>query len=304
LKTFIREEALRLGFQKVGFASPNLLEEEAIHLAQWLNEGRQGTMDWLASWTAERGDPRVFYPPVKTIVSLAMNYYTVSPERSPGVPRWSNYAWGDDYHRLLKKRLRQLMASIQKGYPEVEGIVCVDTSPIMEKTWAQRAGLGWQGKHTNLITRDYGSWLFLGEILLNVELAADPPERDHCGSCTACLAACPTGALTGAYEIDARRCISYLTIEYREAFDEIQRSDLGGWIYGCDICQEVCPWNMRFAKPSPEQSFVPRDFIITYTGERWSGLSREDWDSLLRGSTARRSGYEGLLRNALAVVSS
>jgi epoxyqueuosine reductase len=304
LKTFIREEALRLGFQKVGFAAPKLLEEEAIHLEQWLKEGRQGTMDWLARRIAERGNPRVFYPPVKTIVSLAMNYYTVPPERTPGVPRWSNYAWGDDYHHLLKKRLRHLMASIQDGYPEVEGILCVDTSPIMEKTWAQRAGLGWQGKHTNLISRDYGSWLFLGEILLNVELVADPPERDYCGSCTACLEACPTGALTGAYKIDVRRCISYLTIEYRGSFDETQRNYMNGWIYGCDICQEVCPWNIRFARPSLERSFAPRDFIMTYSVERWSRVTREDWDLLLKDSAARRPGYERLLRNAHAAISS
>lgn len=232
-----------------------------------------------------------------------MNYYTVSAERSPGVLRWSNYAWGDDYHRLLKKCMRQLLASIKEAYPEVEGISCVDTSPVMEKIWARRAGIGWQGKHTNLITRDYGSWLFLGEILLSVELAADPPfNSDYCGSCTACLEACPTGALTGAYEIDAQRCISYLTIEYRGSFDKTQRNNLNGWLYGCDICQEVCPWNTRFAKPSMEKSFAPRDFILAYTGERWSGLTREDWDSLLRGSAARRSGYEGLLRNAHAAL--
>ncbi|MFC1483687.1 tRNA epoxyqueuosine(34) reductase QueG [Candidatus Neomarinimicrobiota bacterium] len=304
MKTFIREEALRLGFQKVGFAAPNSLEKEAIHLTRWLKEGRQGTMDWLARRTEERGDPRVFYPPVKTVVSLAMNYYTIPPERSPGVPRWSNYAWGDDYHRLIKKRLRQLLASIQEAHTKVEGIVCVDTSPIMEKSWAQRAGIGWSGKHTNLITRDYGSWLFLGEILLNVKLAADLPfDRDYCGSCTACLDACPTGALTEAYEIDARRCISYLTIEYPGSFDKAQRNDLNGWIYGCDICQEVCPWNKRFAKPSPDRSFAPRDFVITYIGETWSGLKREDWDLLLRGSAARRPGYKGLLRNVRGAMS-
>ena len=259
-------------------------------------------MGWLARRQTERTSPRAYYPPVKTIISLAMNYYTVPPTTLSGIPRWSNYAWGDDYHRLLKKRLRQLLVSIKKAYPEVEGIVCVDTSAVMEKVWAQRAGLGWLGKHTNLISRDYGSWLFLGEIMLNVELDTDPPfDNNYCGTCTACLEACPTGALTGAFEIDARRCISYLTVEYRGPFDRVQQNLLHGWIYGCDVCQEVCPWNKRFAKLSPEKSFAPREFILSYTGKRWSEVHREEWDLLLRGSAARRSGYEGLIRNARAV---
>ncbi|UCD38085.1 MAG: tRNA epoxyqueuosine(34) reductase QueG, partial [Fidelibacterota bacterium] len=171
----------------------------------------------------------------------------------------------------------------------------------MEKVWAQRAGLGWQGKHTNLITRDYGSWVFLGEILLDVELEPDSPfEEDLCGSCTACLEACPTGALSEAYRIDAGRCISYLTIEHRGEFSPEQAGWLNGWIFGCDICQEVCPWNVRFARPTVEQAFTPREFITSFSVDDWLGLGEECWDELLRGSAARRARYNGLVRNVRA----
>ncbi len=306
LKPFIGQAAADLGFLKVGFARPEGLEQEAGDLARWLTEGRHGTMDWMARRQAERKDIEAYYPPVKTIVALAMNYFTKPPEGTATAtatipPRWSNYAWGDDYHRLIKKRLKALLGSITAAYPQVGGIACVDTSPVMEKVWAGRAGLGWQGKHTNLITREGGSWVFLGELLLDVALAPDPPfEQDLCGSCTACLDACPTGALDQPYQIDARRCISYLTIEHRGPFSAEQEQMLGGWIYGCDICQEVCPWNITFARPTSEEAFMPREFITTSGWDDWAALSREQWDARLRGSAARRAGYEGLKRNIQA----
>ncbi len=336
LKPFIQQAARELGFDKVGFARPEFLDREGDDLRRWLEEGRHGAMDWIARRQAERHDIEAYYPPVKTVVALAMNYYappegtatghpslpassgqhsTISDQpqsascgsaatataTATSSPRWSNYAWGDDYHRLIKKRLKALLKAVAGAYPNVHGIACVDTSPVMEKVWAQRAGLGWPGKHTNLITREAGSWVFLGELLLDVALAPDPPfEDDLCGSCTACLDACPTGALDRPYQIDARRCISYLTIEHRGAFSEEQAQMLGGWLYGCDICQEVCPWNIKFAQPSPEPAFMPREFITTYDWADWAELSRERWDDLLRGSAARRAGYEGLMRNARA----
>jgi epoxyqueuosine reductase len=186
VKHFLLEAAGRLGFQKVGFAEPTRLEGESDHLAVWLEENRHGTMDWLARRRAERTDPARFYPAVKTVVSLAMNYCAPPPGLPKDAPRWSSYAWGDDYHLLLRQRMKALLAEVIEAYPGTGGIACVDTSPVMEKVWAQRAGLGWQGKHTNLITRDYGSWVFLGELLLDVVLEPDPPfEEDLCGSCTA-----------------------------------------------------------------------------------------------------------------------
>jgi len=307
----------------VGFAVPEVLDREAEDLRSWLKEGRHDTMTWMARRLDERTDPHTYYPPVKTIVSLAMNYYTGPPDVSgSGSPRWSRYAWGNDYHRLLKERLKALLNETAAAFPRVNGTACVDTSPIMEKVWAERAGLGRQGKHTILITREYGSWLFLGELLLDVALEPDRPfgpsptlrtgsaqarplgyaqrgrpfEDDLCGDCTACLDACPTGALTAPYQIDVRRCISYLTIMYKGPFRPDQPS-LHGWIYGCDVCQEVCPWNLRCAKPSPEPSFMPREFITTFGWEDWRELSRERWENLLQGSAAHRIGYAGLRRN-------
>ncbi len=273
-----------------------------------MEQGRHGGMQWLEQRQAERTGIRTYYPPVKTVVSLAMNYFTgqpsaTAPATANSSPRWSNYAWGDDYHRLIKKRLKTLLSDLAAAFPGVAGMACVDTSPVMEKAWARRAGLGWPGKHTNLITRDYGSWVFLAELLLDVALEPDHPfEEDLCGSCTACLEACPTGALDQPYQLDARRCISYLTIEHRGPFTDEQARWIGGWLYGCDLCQEVCPWNRRFARPSPEAAFQPREFITSYDLERWRQVDADEWDRLLRGSAARRSGYEGLRRNLQAVA--
>ena len=288
----------------MGFAEPAALGQEAEDLQSWLAEGRHGTMSWMARRVDERTDPRAYYPSVKTIVVLAMNYYTgplantaTAAATAPERPRWSRYAWGDDYHHLLKERLKALLSEITAAFPQISGMACVDTSPIMEKVWAKRAGLGWQGKHTVLVTREHGSWIFLGELLLDVALEPDPPFTDDpCGTCTACLDACPTGAITAPYRIDTRRCISYLTTAHDGPFRPDQPS-LHGWIYGCDICQEVCPWNERSAKPSAERAFVPREFITTFGREEWRNLSREQWDSLLRDSAARRIGYDGLRRN-------
>lgn len=300
-KSFIIQKARELGFQKTGFAAPEPLRDESANLRQWLGADRHGSMAWLEQRQKERTDITAYWPEVKTVVVLAMNYYAQPPAQPADAPRFSNYAWGDDYHKLIKKRLKALLAAIQAEDPAVNGIVCVDTSPVMEKVWAQRAGLGWQGKHTNLITRDYGSWVFLGELLLDVALEPDSPfDEDLCGSCTACLEACPTGALDAPYQLDARKCISYLTIEHREEFTREQRDMLHGWIYGCDICQKVCPWNIRFGRETEEPAFQPRTFM-DWTLADWLGLDEVTWDSHFTNSAARRTGYEGLMRNLRAV---
>ena len=208
----------------------------------------------------------------------------------------SNYAWGDDYHDIIKTKLFSLLEEVKKQSPEIKGLVCVDTAPLMEKVWAQRAGLGWQGKHTNLISSDYGSWLFLGEILLDIELDIDEPfSEDLCGSCTACIDACPTQALD-EYIIDSSKCISYLTIEHRGEFFEGQ-DDLDGWIYGCDVCQEVCPWNISFSKVSDESYFEPRDKIIDNTDEDWNNLNQSDFSTIFKKSAIKRTKFSGLKRN-------
>jgi len=210
--------------------------------------------------------------------------------------KFSNYAWGDDYHDGLKNRLFQLLGWIRGSVPTVKGVACVDTSPVMDKVWAQRAGLGWLGKHTNLITQDRGSWLFLGELILDIDLEYDSPfMEDLCGSCNACIDACPTQALD-QYRIDARKCISYLTIEHRGNFPESQ-DELHGWIYGCDICQDVCPWNEKFSHTSDQKEFQPRPEILTWSNEDWQNLDEAGFRRLFKGSAVKRTKYTGLKRN-------
>ena len=230
-----------------------------------------------------------------------MNYY-VGKEQSDLTSdfKFSNYAWGDDYHLVIKSKLFSLLEFIKNKKPNIKGLVCVDTAPIMEKVWAQRAGLGWQGKHTNLISTDFGSWLFLGEIIIDFELEPDDPfTKDLCGSCTACIDACPTHAL-GEYELDSGKCISYLTIEHRGDFIE-RHDDLDGWIYGCDICQEVCPWNISFSKISEEKYFEPRADIINNTDQKWLEMDQENFSTTFKKSAAKRTKLMGLKRNIKSV---
>jgi epoxyqueuosine reductase len=308
LTNLLKSQARELGFQKVGIAPAEPIAEAQRRLAQWLHAGRHATMSWLARRQVERGDIRVYFPEVRSVVVVGMNYFT---GRSGDVVaggcktvHFSNYAWGRDYHNVLKERLSRLLVWIHERDPDVQGLVCVDTAPVMEKVWAQRAGLGWQGKHTNLISRDYGSWLFLGELLLNVELEYDPPfAEDLCGRCTACLEACPTQALE-PYRIDAGKCISYLTIEHRGELPPAYREQLHGWIFGCDVCQEVCPWNRKFEQPTAEEAFQPKPEIREWSLADWQALEGNQFRQLFRDSAVRRTKYHGLMRNIAAVSGS
>lgn len=292
---FIKKRALKLGFDKVGIAPAGPLNEEGVHLQQWLDRGYHATMNWMLSRVNERRDVHQYFPEAKSVVSVAMNYFHSTTK---GKLKVSNYAWGDDYHAVLKKLLIQLLKDIQERFPGVKGIVCVDTSPVMEKVWAQRGGLGWIGKHTNLISRDYGSWLFLGELILDCELEYDAPfEENLCGSCTACMDACPTDAIGDEYVLDANRCISYLTIEHRGELPEEMADQLYGWIYGCDICQEVCPWNIKFGRRSEEMAFSPRNDIIKKTVEEWESLTVKEYQRIFMKSAIKRAKFEGIKRN-------
>ncbi len=239
---------------------------------------------------------------VRTIVSAGLNYQT--PHRHPDAPgrgKISRYAWGDDYHDVLGGRLEALLAGIRREYPSVDGRIYVDTGPVMEKVWAQRAGLGWQGKHTNLISREHGSWLFLGEILLTAEVEPDAPETDHCGNCTLCIEACPTGAITEPYRLDARLCISYVTIEHRGPVPGDVMGRLDGWLYGCDVCQDVCPWN-ESAVDCGEPAFEPREGNVARNPVTVLEMTEDEFRSAFRKSPIRRARYEGLRRNALALL--
>jgi epoxyqueuosine reductase len=254
-------------------------------------------MEWIVKRKDERGNIHTYFPEAKSVISVGLNYY-IGKDQSHIQSDFqiSNYAWGDDYHDVIKKRLFQLLRWIKEFQPEVKGIVCTDTSPVMDKVWAQRAGLGWLGKHTNLITRDHGSWLFLGELILDIDLDYDSPvDDDLCGSCTACIDACPTQALD-EYQIDAGKCISYLTIEHRGDLPADQ-NNLHGWIYGCDICQDVCPWNEKFSENSEIPEFQAREEILSWTNKDWQELDEDGFRKLFKGSAVKRTKFVGLKRN-------
>ena len=297
----IKEKAIELGFHKVGIAKAAKTKQEQERLNQWLDQKKHADMEWIENRKSERGNIFNYFSKAKTVISLGMNYY-VGKEQSDLTSdfKFSNYAWGDDYHLVIKSKLFSLLEFIKNKKPNVKGLVCVDTAPIMEKVWAQRAGLGWQGKHTNLISTDFGSWLFLGEIIIDFELEPDNPfTKDLCGSCTACIDACPTHAL-GEYELDSGKCISYLTIEHRGDFIE-GHDDLDGWIYGCDICQEVCPWNISFSKISEEKYFEPRTDIINNTNQKWLEIDQDKFSTTFKKSAAKRTKLMGLKRNIKSV---
>ena len=293
----IKMKADELGFQKVGITKVEFSSENKLNLDKWISKGFHASMQWIENRKEERANIFNYFPDAVSLISVGMNYFSGNTQDDlKSKFKFSNYAWGEDYHSLIKDRLQILLKWIKNTSEEIEGVACVDTSPIMEKSWAQKAGLGWQGKHTNLISRDYGSWLFLGEIILNIPLDYDKPFiEDLCGSCTACIDACPTNAIT-SYQLDSNKCISYRTIEHRGEFNE-NENNLDDWIYGCDICQEVCPWNEKFSKISPEKSFFPKTEILDWSEKKWMDLDDATFKKLFKGSAVKRTKFSGLQRN-------
>ncbi|MEI7872551.1 MAG: tRNA epoxyqueuosine(34) reductase QueG [Alphaproteobacteria bacterium] len=303
LRDAIRDEALRLGFDAVGFAAatlaPEARAERLAQLTQFVELGFQGDMGWLGERTTERVDPATLWPEARTVVSLALNYGpTVDPraaqdQREHGAI--SVYAQGRDYHEVMKTKLKALGRFIWDNYRHSIKVF-VDTAPLMEKPSAQAAGHGWQGKHTNLVSRRFGSWLFLGELLLSVELPVDAGESDHCGQCRACLDSCPTAAFPAPYKLDARRCISYLTIEHAGAIDREFRVALGNRIYGCDDCLAACPWN-KFAKTAQEAAFLPRPELTAPTLVELAALDDATFRQRFAGTALKRIGRDRFVRN-------
>jgi epoxyqueuosine reductase len=300
----IKRQALQLGFSKVGIARAEILSEEGRNLQEWLDRRYHGTMDWMARNFDKRVDIRKVLPGAKSVLCVAMNYYTETAHSTdPQTGKISRYAWGDDYHIVLVERLETLCDFIKQATPQVNAKLYVDTGPVMDKAWAARAGLGWLGKHTNVITKEYGSWVFLGEIILDIELEYDQPIADFCGSCTACIDACPTQAISEPYVLDSNKCISYLTIEHRGEIPDALKPKFDNWIYGCDICQDVCPWN-KFQQPTNEQAFTARPFNVAPTLDQLEQLTEKEFLERTKRSPIRRAKYSGFKRNVNAVMQS
>lgn len=294
----IRDEAKRLGFDFVGIAKATPLEEEAIRLQSWLEEGFHGKMHYMANHFELRTNPSKLVPGAKSVIVLMHNYFPKEKQHDPTAPKLARYAFGEDYHHILKNKLKNLLQFIREEIGEVDGRCFVDSAPVMEREWAKRAGLGWTGKNTLLIRPGAGSYFFLSELILDLELVSDStPVRDHCGTCRRCIDACPTEAISPqGYLLDASKCISYLTIELREAIPDEFKDSMEGWAFGCDICQEVCPWN-RFAKPHQEPAFEPHPELMDFKKRDWLELTEEVFQKVFKKSAVKRAKFEGLKRN-------
>jgi epoxyqueuosine reductase len=306
LSKLIKERAFAEGFDKVGIVRAERLNTESELLDQWLVRHYHANMKWMERDPSNRVDPREIFPAARSVAVVAINYYTPSAHQdSNQTGKVSRYAWGDDYHEIVSTRLRSLLHWIKEQTPGVEGKVCVDIQPMMDKAWAVRAGLGWLGKHSNVITHEFGSWVFIGELLLNIELEYDAETvEDHCGTCTLCIDACPTGAIVEPYVVDSNRCISYATIELRDPEIASPLAErLSGWFYGCDICQDVCPWN-RFEQTTNEKRFEPREENINANLTDILELTPETYARRFRGSSMKRAKLSGLQRNARTLLNS
>ena len=296
LTSRVKSRARALGFTGVGIARAEPLDEEGERLRRWLERGYQASMGWMARSEERRRDPALVLPGARSVIAVALNYYT-GVQHEEGGGRVSRYAWGDDYHDVLGAKLGELRDWLLTLTPQAGAKAYVDTGPVMDKAWAVRAGIGWLGKHTNVITRDVGSWVFLGEILTTLELEPDGASPDRCGTCTLCIEACPTGAIVEPYVVDSNLCLSYLTIEHRGPVEGEVKGQFEGWIYGCDTCQDVCPWNLKFGTPTDIPEFQPREGFASPPLEEWRGMDQAEFSARFRRSPVKRAKHEGLMRN-------
>lgn len=296
IKTFIQTKARDLGFIHVGFSKAEFLDNEAPRLTSWLNKQMHGKMSYMENHFDMRLDPRILVPGAKSVISLAFNYFPKEKQREDTY-LISKYAYGLDYHDVVRKKLRLLLESIRNEVGAIEGRVFVDSAPVLEKVWAEKSGVGWVGKNGNLIQPKTGSFFFLAEIISDLEFEPDAPIKDHCGTCTRCIDACPTNALETPYIVNGSKCISYATIELKDdSLPDFFKGKMNSWIYGCDICQDVCPWN-RFSKPHEEPEFIPKDSLLNFTKAEWNELEELTFQELFRGSAVKRTKFKGLKRN-------
>ncbi|MFZ4476464.1 MAG: tRNA epoxyqueuosine(34) reductase QueG [Saprospiraceae bacterium] len=293
----IRTEAQRLGFDFVGFAKAERLDAEARKLEQWLHQGAHGKMGYMENHFDLRIDPTLLVPGAKTVICLAYNYFTDDLQEDPEAPKISRYAYGTDYHFVVKDKLKALFQYMQDTFGEIDGRCFVDSAPVMEREWAHRAGLGWNGRNTLTIHPKRGSYFFLAEIICDLPLLYDDPIRDHCGTCRRCIDACPTEAIAPeGYFLDASKCISYLSIELRAEIPSEFKDQMQNWMFGCDICQDVCPWN-RFAQPHTEPAFEPHPELLPMRKSAWEALNDDTFGKIFKKSAVKRIKYEGLRRN-------
>lgn len=288
---------MRLGFMACGFTKARFLEEEAPRLEEWLSRNYQGEMAWMANHFDKRLDPRKLVPGAKTVISLLFNYFPAQEQASSESPKIAKYAYGEDYHYILKDKLHSLLSFIRENIGEVDGRAFVDSAPVMDRVWAKEAGLGWLGKNTLLLNKKAGSFFFIAELILDLELEPNPPTKfDHCGTCTRCIDACPTDALVDANLLDASKCISYLTIELKNEIPNEFKGQMGNWAFGCDICQDVCPWN-RFSKAHQEERLNPHEELLDMKPEDWNEITEEVFRKVFKKSALKRTKFLGLKRN-------
>jgi len=292
----IKQEAQRLGFLQCGISKAGFLEEEAPRLEKWLNANMHGEMGYMANNFDKRLDPTKLVDGAKSVITVLLNYFPEETQRDPTVPKISKYAYGKDYHHVIKGKLKELVEFINTEIGEVGGRAFVDSAPVMDKAWAAKSGLGWIGKNTNLIHPKNGSFFFIGELILDIELQPDQPIRDHCGTCTACIDACPTEAIVAPYVVDGSKCISYFTIELKDAIPTSMKGQFDDWAFGCDVCQDVCPWN-RFSKPNSEPQFNPHPEMLDMTKKDWEELTEDVFKKVFQKSAVKRTKFEGLKRN-------
>lgn len=292
----LKSKAQDLGFIHCGIAKAEFLEEDAFQLEKWLNQGRHGKMGYMENHFDKRLDPTKLVPGSKSVISLVYNYFPKNDLAENGSYKIAKYAYGKDYHFVIKDKLKTLMQFLQEEIGDIHGRAFVDSAPVMERSWAQRAGVGWIGKNSLLLNKGTGSFFFLAELILDVEFEYDGPVKDYCGTCTACMDACPTDAIPEPYKVDASKCISYFTIELKDQLPEEHKGQFNDWIFGCDICQDVCPWN-RFSKPHNEPEFEPHPQLNEMSKNDWEEISHELFNELFRKSAVKRTKYEGLKRN-------
>lgn len=292
---FIKSEALRLGFMSCGISKAGFLETEAPRLENWLKENRNGQMAYMEKHFDKRLDPTLLVESSKSVISLLLNYYPAATQQDDSF-KISKYAYGQDYHFVIKEKLKELVFSIESTIGAVEGRAFVDSAPVLDKAWAAKSGLGWIGKNSNLLSKKAGSFFFIAELIVDLDLEYDHAVTDHCGSCTKCIDACPTQAIIAPYRVDGSKCISYFTIELKDNIPQEMKGRFDDWVFGCDVCQDVCPWN-RFSKPHSEPLFDPNPELLSLTKSDWAEITRDVFQDIFKKSPVKRAKFEGLQRN-------